>query len=245
MKRNRHGLVGRRPPVLFPHRTNKANTLALKRLDQPLLIAAVADSASGRVELDGYRFQIVKDGDRVRLYSRSGYEWTKRLASLATALTDIRCESAVIDGELVFPNASGNPEFRRLQAVMGSHRQHELAVFAFDLLHHDGTDLRPIPLIKRRRQLTELVVGLRCALPASRSGVRQWRQAPQGGRAAGAGGHRFQASSVGLPLGTIARLGEDEDGSLARGEPGSVDGCFNEANQAGVTSASWSNCFTS
>ena len=108
-------------------------------------------------KLDGYRFQIVKDGDRVRLYSRNGYEWTKRLASLATALADIRCESAVIDGELVFPNASGNPEFRGLQAVMGSHRQHELAVFAFDLLHHDGTDLRPIPLIKRRRQLTELV----------------------------------------------------------------------------------------
>ena len=108
-------------------------------------------------KLDGYRFQIVKDGDRVRLCSRSGYEWTKRLASLATALADIRCESAVIDGELVFPNASGNPEFRGLQAVMGSHRQHELAVFAFDLLHHDGTDLRPIPLIKRRRQLTELV----------------------------------------------------------------------------------------
>ena len=63
-------------------------------------------------KLDGYRFQIVKHGDRVRLYIRSGYDWTKRLASLATALTDIRCKSAVIDGELVFPNASGNPEFR-------------------------------------------------------------------------------------------------------------------------------------
>ena len=74
-------------------------------------------------KLDGYRFQIVKDGDRVRLYSRSGYEWTKRLAGLATALADIRCESAVIDGELFFPNASGNPEFRGLQAVIGSHRQ--------------------------------------------------------------------------------------------------------------------------
>src|SRR5262245_51519404 len=28
-------------------------------------------------KLDGYSFQIVKEGDRVRLYSRSGYDWTK------------------------------------------------------------------------------------------------------------------------------------------------------------------------
>jgi len=34
-------------------------------------------------KLDGYRFQIVEvRGRQVRLYSRSGYEWTKRLALL-------------------------------------------------------------------------------------------------------------------------------------------------------------------
>jgi ATP-dependent DNA ligase len=38
-----------------------------------------------------------------------------------------------------------------------SDRQHELAVFAFDLLHYDGADLRPVPLIERRLQLTELL----------------------------------------------------------------------------------------
>jgi bifunctional non-homologous end joining protein LigD len=37
-------------------------------------------------KLDGYRFQVVKDGPALRLYSRSGYDWTKRLASLAEAL---------------------------------------------------------------------------------------------------------------------------------------------------------------
>jgi hypothetical protein len=36
-------------------------------------------------------------------------------------------------------------------------QQHELVVFAFDLLHHDGDDVRPLPLIERRLQLTELV----------------------------------------------------------------------------------------
>ena len=64
----------------------------------------------------------------------------------------------MIDAELVFPAGDGDPDFH---APAGGHRrpdrQHELAVFAFDLLHHDGEDLRPLPLIERRLQLTELV----------------------------------------------------------------------------------------
>jgi len=108
-------------------------------------------------KLDGYRLQIVKDGPAVRLYSRTGYAWTKRLASLTEALAGLLCTSAVIDGELVFPAADGSPDFYRLQSAMVPGRQHDLAVFAFDLLHHDGEDLRPIPLIDRRLHLTELL----------------------------------------------------------------------------------------
>ena len=92
-------------------------------------------------KLDGYRFQIVKDGAALRLHSQSGYEWTKRLARLGKALAGIPCRSAVIDGELVLPDRDGAPDFRGLQAAMGPERQHELAVFAFDLLHQDGKDL--------------------------------------------------------------------------------------------------------
>ena len=105
-------------------------------------------------KLDGYRLQIVKDGPALRLYSRSGYDWTKRLASLAEVLASIHCKSAVIDGELVFPTDDDRPDFYRLQSAIASDRQHVLAVFAFDLMHHDGDDLRPISLIDRRLQLT-------------------------------------------------------------------------------------------
>jgi bifunctional non-homologous end joining protein LigD len=108
-------------------------------------------------KLDGYRFQIVKDGRLLRLHSKSGSDWTKRLSRLAEALAAIRCWSAVIDCELVFPAADGRPDFYRLQSGMAAARQHELAVFAFDLLHYGGEDLRPAPLIDRRVQLTELV----------------------------------------------------------------------------------------
>ena len=86
------------------------------------------------------------------------YDWTKRLSLLAEALADIRCKSAVIDAELVFPTSEGHPDFRALQAAISDRtRHHQLAVFAFDLLHHNGKDLRPIPLIERRLKLTDLV----------------------------------------------------------------------------------------
>jgi bifunctional non-homologous end joining protein LigD len=109
-------------------------------------------------KLDGYRFQIVKDDRAVRLHSKSGSDWTKRLLLLAEALAAIRCQSAVLDCELVFPTSEGHPDFRALQAAIGDRtRHHQLAVFAFDLLHYDGIDFKPVPLIERRLQLTELV----------------------------------------------------------------------------------------
>jgi bifunctional non-homologous end joining protein LigD len=107
-------------------------------------------------KLDGYRLQVVKDGRQVRLYSRSGYDWTKRLARMAEALQAIPCRSAVIDGELVLPDKRGTPDFTGLAAALRK-RQHELAVYAFDLLHRDGRDLRPLPLLERRRRLERLL----------------------------------------------------------------------------------------
>lgn len=53
------------------------------------------------------------------------------MSSLAEALAGIRCRSAVIDCELVFPTADGRPDFYRLLSAMSPDGQHDLAVFAF------------------------------------------------------------------------------------------------------------------
>jgi len=107
-------------------------------------------------KLDGYRFQIVKDGRQVRLYSRNATDWTRRLPMLAQALQGLPCRSAVLDGELFLPDRSGAPDFRGLQAAMRS-RPDDVAVFVFDLLYRNGNDLRPLPLYERRRRLIGLV----------------------------------------------------------------------------------------
>jgi hypothetical protein len=41
--------------------------------------------------------------------------------------------------------------------------QHELVVYAFDLLHRDGKDLRALPLIQRRQRLERLLAGAEIA----------------------------------------------------------------------------------
>ena len=73
-------------------------------------------------KLDGYRFQIVKDGRQVKLYSRSGHEWTKRLASLAEALQAIPRRAVVLDAELCFPGSDGGPDFGGLRTAFGAGR---------------------------------------------------------------------------------------------------------------------------
>lgn len=92
----------------------------------------------------------------MRLYNRSGYEWTKRLPALAETLRGLPCHSAVLDGELCLPGPGGAPDFRGLQGTLGS-RGDELAVFVFDLLRRDEDDLTELPLTQRKQLLMRLV----------------------------------------------------------------------------------------
>jgi bifunctional non-homologous end joining protein LigD len=107
-------------------------------------------------KLDGYRMQVVKEDRTVRLFSRRGAEWSKRLPGLVDALRAIPTKSVILDGELCLPDAGGVPDFVGLHRY-GMSQGHELVVFAFDMLHRDGRDLRGLPLMVRRRRLTRLL----------------------------------------------------------------------------------------
>ena len=63
--------------------------------------------------------------------------------------------SLIIDGELVACDGDGVPDFYRLH----SHRRDcGLCVWAFDLLHHNGRDLRELPLIERKARLEKVII---------------------------------------------------------------------------------------
>ena len=113
---------------------------------------------------DGYRIQIVKDGSDVRLYSKTGSDWTKKLPSMVSEFGQFLARSAIIDGELCHSGASGRPDFSALMREMRQARPDpfHLVVYAFDLLHLNGADLRPLPLRERRKKLVGLDKPLPC-----------------------------------------------------------------------------------
>jgi bifunctional non-homologous end joining protein LigD len=63
------------------------------------------------VKTDGYRFQVVKNGDRIRLFSRSEAEYTDRLPVMAEAFSKLPARLAVLDGELSYIGPGWKGEF--------------------------------------------------------------------------------------------------------------------------------------
>jgi bifunctional non-homologous end joining protein LigD len=113
-------------------------------------------------KFDGWRLQVAKAGRAVRLYTSGGHDIAKRLPGLARAF-DRLPGSAVIDAEL-FALDGDTPSFKALHSAMADGRDCDLSVYAFDLLSLNGRDLRPLPLIERKRRLEDLVdrAGIAC-----------------------------------------------------------------------------------
>jgi bifunctional non-homologous end joining protein LigD len=113
------------------------------------------------LKLDGYRIQAhIDKAGKVRLYTRSGLDWTHRMAAVARELGRLSVESAILDGEVVVLEANGQSSFAALQAAFDEGAKHPLTYFAFDLLHLNGHNLRPEPLVERKKILSQMLGSL-------------------------------------------------------------------------------------
>jgi bifunctional non-homologous end joining protein LigD len=111
------------------------------------------------LKLDGYRIQvrIDKKGKDVKLYTRNGLDWTRRMTAVAEAASRLPVTSALLDGEVVVLDENGGTSFAALQAAFQDHAPHPMTYFAFDLLHLDGHDLRREPLLARKELLAKIL----------------------------------------------------------------------------------------
>lgn len=107
---------------------------------------------------DGYRALIACGGGTAIVYTRSGHDWTDKFPEVAQAAAALAVDAALIDGEIVALDAAGNPSFSALQDAISAGGG-GLSLFAFDLLHHDGADLRPLPNLERKDRLRALLTG--------------------------------------------------------------------------------------
>jgi len=114
---------------------------------------------------DGYRVQAhVRDG-RVAMYTRRGLDAAEYFPELAGPPVWIDAREAILDGEVVALNASGEPEFGLLQARnrLSGRRPDKnstpstLAYEVFDLLYLDGRSLLAEPLRARKQLLRSIL----------------------------------------------------------------------------------------
>src|SRR5262245_19694184 len=94
----------------------------------------------------------LRDG-RVRLYTRSGLDWVNRFPTNAADVGRLPAGKVVLDGEVISADANGRPSFSALQDDLKQKRYDRMVYYVFDLLHLDGFDTRPAPLIERKRVL--------------------------------------------------------------------------------------------
>jgi len=89
------------------------------------------------IKYDGYRLRVERDGDRVRLFTRNGHDWTKRYPWIVESVLRNRTKRFVIDGEAVILGVDGRSDFQVLHS--GKHDE-EVQFYAFDMLAGDGDD---------------------------------------------------------------------------------------------------------
>ena len=127
----------------------------------PQLATLVTDPPKGEewvheLKFDGYRVLCeLKDG-KVRIITRNGKDWTDRFGPVADAIAALPAEEALLDGEVAVLLPNGTTSFQALQNALGGGKEN-LVFFAFDLLHLDGQDLRPLPLLQRKEALATLL----------------------------------------------------------------------------------------
>jgi bifunctional non-homologous end joining protein LigD len=101
---------------------------------------------------DGDRILAYKEGDSVRLLSRSAKDHTATFPEVAAAVGALPSRTLLLDGEVVAFDRRGISRFQVLQG------RGEPSYAVFDCLYQDGRDLRREPLAGRRKAL-EAAIG--------------------------------------------------------------------------------------
>jgi DNA ligase-1 len=120
---------------------------------------------------DGIRGQLILRGAEHFVWSRGEELMTDRFPELAV-LRDFLPQGTVIDGELLAYADAAPLSFARLQTRIGRKTvprkvlaEAPVVVMAYDLLEHDGEDIRATPYAERRATLESLLLNLPAQVP--------------------------------------------------------------------------------
>jgi len=116
-------------------------------------------------KLDGIRVQVHRDGDRVRIYTRTLDDITDRLPEVTGAALRLRGERFILDGEVISFGEDGRPRsFQETAGRVGSRvdvataaKSVPVSPVFFDALSVGDRDLLDLPFDERHAELARLV----------------------------------------------------------------------------------------
>ncbi len=151
---------------------SQASRRRVRAHDVSVMLAESRDQPFSRqgwvfeLKYDGYRLIAGRDENDVVLLSRNQRALTTTFPEIARALQALPYPRIVLDGEVVVSDASGRPNFQRLQKRGMLRRSMDIrraaaelpaTLYVFDLLAFDEFDVRSLPLLERKRLLRQLI----------------------------------------------------------------------------------------
>lgn len=138
-----------------------------ERLPTPEKVIEKMIEVDVQYKYDGFRVQIHKNGDEIRMFSRNLEEMTHMFPELTEASKrQIKAKNAILDTEALAYNPQSE-EFLPFQETTKRRRKHgitamaeklPLKAFVFDILYKDGKQLLDEPLSKRMKILKEVIL---------------------------------------------------------------------------------------
>ena len=137
-----------------------------ERLPNPEKVIEKMEEVDVQYKYDGFRVQLHKNGDEVRMFSRNLEEMTHMFPELTKAVRkQIKAKTIILDSEALAYNPESE-EFLPFQETTKRRRKHRieemakslpLKAFVFDILYKDGRSLIDLPLTKRMEILKEVL----------------------------------------------------------------------------------------
>jgi len=137
-----------------------------ERLPNPEKVIEKMTEVDVQYKYDGFRVQIHKDGDKVRMFSRNLEEMTHMFPELIEGtLSQIKAKTIILDTEALAYNPDSE-EFLPFQETTKRRRKHgieeaqkalPLKAFVFDILYKDGEQLLDKPLTERMKILDKVL----------------------------------------------------------------------------------------
>lgn len=148
--------------------------LAERLPDAKTILEKYGGEAHVQYKYDGFRTQLHKDKDSVRIFSRNLEETTAMFPELIEAVKkQVKADTVILDAEALAFNPASE-EFLPFQETTKRRRKYRIAemaqklplkAFVFDIMYLNGKSLIDLPLRKRMELLKETISGEETLIP--------------------------------------------------------------------------------